>query len=140
MAGRGRGRGKVGFIKPAEPSFIRKLKEQHGYKEGPSLEDKMRRDGLDGEVDGDEDREEEMPVVVVLKDGDLTKEEADRLQQAHKKDEEEAPPTDGRILFKKPVKKRDADDKNDCEAKPKKSKKEKKKEKQLLSFDDEEDN
>ena len=55
------------------------------WQEGPSLEDKMRRDGLDGEVDGDEDREEEMPVVVVLKDGDLTKEEADRLQQAHKK-------------------------------------------------------
>ena len=40
MGGRGRGRGrgggggsnKVGFVKPAEPSFIRKLKEQHGYK------------------------------------------------------------------------------------------------------------
>ena len=40
MGGRGRGRGgagggksaKVGFAKPAEPSFIRKLKEQHGYK------------------------------------------------------------------------------------------------------------
>jgi hypothetical protein len=42
MGGRGRGRGggggkggggsKVGFIKPADPSFLRRLKEQYGYK------------------------------------------------------------------------------------------------------------
>ena len=42
--GKGRGGGagggksaKVGFAKPADPSFIRALKQQYGYKEGPSL-------------------------------------------------------------------------------------------------------
>ena len=33
--GGGRGGGsKVGFVKPADPSFLRRLKEQHGYKAG----------------------------------------------------------------------------------------------------------
>ena len=36
-AGGGRGGGKVGFAKPADPSFIRALKQQYGFKEGPSL-------------------------------------------------------------------------------------------------------
>ena len=51
---------------------------------------------------------------------------------------DEAPPSDGRILFKKPVKKRELDDNSEKTDESKKKKKiEKKKEKSLLSFDDE---
>ena len=32
----GAGKGGVGFAKPADPAFIRRLKEMHGYKERSS--------------------------------------------------------------------------------------------------------
>ena len=32
----GGGKGGVGFAKPADPAFIRRLKEMHGYKERSS--------------------------------------------------------------------------------------------------------
>lgn len=31
----------VAFIKPEEPSFLKKIKEQIGYREGPSIQDKV---------------------------------------------------------------------------------------------------
>lgn len=31
----------IAYIKPAEPSFLRKLKEQIGYKEGPTVDTKV---------------------------------------------------------------------------------------------------
>ena len=48
------------------------------FQEGPSLEDKR---SVPAEADGEEreDVESERPVVVVLRQGDLTQEEADRL-------------------------------------------------------------
>merc|ERR1711920_592818 len=90
--GGGGGRGGPSFAKPADPSFIRRIKEQMGYKEGPSLEDKML---TAAGVDDDQDVDGEMPTVVVLKDGDLTQEEADKLFKQQKKEEEEAAPADG---------------------------------------------
>lgn len=35
-------RNKVSFIKPADPKFLRIMKEQIGYKEGPDIEAKVR--------------------------------------------------------------------------------------------------
>lgn len=31
----------ISYIKPTEPSFLRKLKEQIGYKEGPTVDTKV---------------------------------------------------------------------------------------------------
>ena len=59
-------------------------------------------------------------------------------------DEEESIPADGKILFKKPTKKREAEEdsnteKSDKDKAKKKKKKDKKAEKQLLSFDEDEE-
>lgn len=34
-------RNNVSYIKPADPTFLRQLKEQIGYKEGPGIEAKV---------------------------------------------------------------------------------------------------
>lgn len=80
----------VAYIKPNEPSFLRRIKEQAGYKEGPTLDTK--REDL-GPIEDEDllDTEEEQPTVVVLKSGDLTAEEAAEISNKLKKDEEEAP-------------------------------------------------
>lgn len=31
----------IAYIKPQEPSFLRKIKEQVGYKEGPTVDTKV---------------------------------------------------------------------------------------------------
>jgi len=44
-SGRGGGRGgkrnAVMFAKPGDPAFLRRMKEQLGYKEGPSIDTKV---------------------------------------------------------------------------------------------------
>lgn len=97
----------VSWVKPAEPSFLKKFKSDVGYKEGPTVDTKRQvMPTLDD--DSGSDREDELPQVVVLKDGDLTAEEVKKVKDearggdgAEKDDE---PPPDGKILFKKPAK------------------------------------
>ncbi|CAH0547218.1 unnamed protein product [Brassicogethes aeneus] len=67
----------IAYVKPEEPSFLKKLKEQAGYVEGPTIETKREELGLVRDEDF-EDNHEELPTVVVLKEGDLTAEEAAR--------------------------------------------------------------
>lgn len=79
--------------------------------------------------------------MVVLRKGDLTAEEAakERLKEEAKKlEEDELPPDDGKIRFKKPIK-RHAKAKDDEGDAPLAKKKEKKVQKQLLSFNDDDD-
>lgn len=92
-------RNSVTCVKPSDPPFLRKLKERVGYKEGPTVDTK--REELPGGAAAP-DLDDEKPVVVVLKPGDLTAEEAEKY--APKEDEG---PTDGRIVFKKPDKRKD---------------------------------
>ncbi|KXJ68001.1 hypothetical protein RP20_CCG006719 [Aedes albopictus] len=68
----------VAFIKPDEPDFLKRMKAQICYKEGPTVDEKRRRiENLsDSDDDEREEREDEKPQVVVLKEGDLTAEEA----------------------------------------------------------------
>lgn len=35
-------RNKVSYIKPADPKFLRQIKEQIGYREGPTVEAKVK--------------------------------------------------------------------------------------------------
>ncbi|XP_068426355.1 uncharacterized protein KIAA1143 homolog [Clinocottus analis] len=96
----------VSWVKPAEPSFLKKFKSDVGYKAGPDLDTKRQAmPTLDD--DSGSDREDERPQVVVLKGGDLSAEDMKKLKGdlrpagAQKEDE---PPADGKILFKKPAK------------------------------------
>ncbi|XP_066151373.1 uncharacterized protein KIAA1143 homolog [Euwallacea fornicatus] len=140
----------IAYVKPEEPSFLRKLKEQAGYKEGPTVDTKREDLGPVSEEDF-LDTEEEQPQVVVLRPGDLNQEEAAR-EKLRLEREEELKPADlsAPIVFKKPpskkqlnsseksepasTSKRSLDLKEDKDRKSKKSKN-----KNLLSFDDEEE-
>uniref|UniRef100_A0A3Q0R9M7 Zgc:77056 n=1 Tax=Amphilophus citrinellus TaxID=61819 RepID=A0A3Q0R9M7_AMPCI len=91
----------VAWVKPAEPSFLKKFKNDVGFKEGPNVDTKRQvMPTLDD--DSGSDKEDELPQVVVLKSGDLTADEAKKIKDG------EAPP-DGKILFKKPAKRSSSD-------------------------------
>ncbi|CAN9514034.1 unnamed protein product [Ophioblennius macclurei] len=96
----------VSWVKPAEPSFLKKFKSDVGFKEGPNVDTKRQlMPSLDD--DSGSDREDELPQVVVLKDGDLSAEEVKKIKETEEKGDE-APP-DGKILFKKPAKRSSSD-------------------------------
>lgn len=96
----------ITYVKPEEPSFLRRIKEQVGYKEGPTVDTKVgctkntppnpvltsrtpfQREDL-GPVEEDDlrDADDERPTVVVLNPGDLTEEEAARVNRELEKGE-----------------------------------------------------
>ncbi|KAG7469871.1 hypothetical protein MATL_G00133480 [Megalops atlanticus] len=95
----------VSWIKPAEPSFLRKFKNDVGFKEGPTIDTKRQELPKLDDDSGDSDREDEKPQVVVLKKGDLTAEEVQKIKGDIKGSKaEEEPPADGKIMFRKPTK------------------------------------
>ncbi|XP_024118070.1 uncharacterized protein KIAA1143 homolog [Oryzias melastigma] len=102
--------GGVSWVKPAEPSFLKKFKTDIGYKEGPNVDTK-RQVMPTPEDDSGSDREDELPQVVVLKDGDLSVEgkviNDVNAGGAAEKDEKTSP--HGKILFKKPPKRSSAE-------------------------------
>lgn len=74
----------VQYNKPAVPKFLQQFKQQVGFKEGPTINDKFQPcEALPPEDRSD--NEDEQPAVVVLRDGDLTKEEADKIAKKRKK-------------------------------------------------------
>ncbi|XP_043117414.1 uncharacterized protein KIAA1143 homolog [Puntigrus tetrazona] len=98
-------KGNVSWVKPAEPSFLKKFKNDVGFKEGPTVETKKQQMPQLDEDSGDSDREDEMPQVVVLKKGDLSAEEVMEIKKDTKdSNKDEQPQPDGKIVFKKPVK------------------------------------
>uniref|UniRef100_A0A8C7WN54 Zgc:77056 n=1 Tax=Oryzias sinensis TaxID=183150 RepID=A0A8C7WN54_9TELE len=98
--------GGVSWVKPAEPTFLKKFKTDVGYKEGPNVDTK-RQVIPTPEDDSGSDREDEQPQVVVLTDGDLSAEMIKDIKAggAAEKDEK----SDGKILFKKPAKRSSAE-------------------------------
>ncbi|XP_061885136.1 uncharacterized protein KIAA1143 homolog [Entelurus aequoreus] len=104
--------GGVSWVKPEEPSFLKKFKSDVGFKEGPTVDTKRLVTPTPGDDSGS-DREDESPQVVVLKDGDLTSEEVQHLKEGVQAKEavekNDEPPADGKILFKKPAKRSSAD-------------------------------
>ncbi|XP_073703759.1 uncharacterized protein KIAA1143 homolog [Garra rufa] len=95
-------KGNVSWVKPAEPSFLKKFKNDVGFKEGPTVETKKQQMPQLDDDSGDSDREDEMPQVVILKKGDLSADEVVKIKKDSNKDEQ--PASDGKIVFKKPVK------------------------------------
>ncbi|XP_064025805.1 uncharacterized protein KIAA1143 homolog [Pogoniulus pusillus] len=106
-------RSQVSFVRPAEPAFLSRFKQQVGYREGPTVETKREQLPLaDDDSENGSDREDEQPQVVTLKKGDLTAEEVMKIKQqikeaskSNKSDAEPEPePADGKIMFRKPAK------------------------------------
>ncbi|XP_053612989.1 uncharacterized protein KIAA1143 homolog [Plodia interpunctella] len=127
----------VQFTKPDDPEFLKVLKKQAGYDDRNHKFDK-----LDNEVDDFvDDEENEKPQVVVLKEGDLTAEEAD-LEQKRMDTllTETKADLSKRVIFKSKSKECTADLGNKKhKLKADISKQTHKKSHQLLSFDDEEE-
>ncbi|XP_071326147.1 uncharacterized protein KIAA1143 homolog [Trachinotus anak] len=102
----------VSWVKPAEPSFLKKFKTDVGYKEGPTVDTKRHvMPTLDD--DSGSDQEDELPQVVVLKGGDLTAEEVSKIkakmQTGGGAEKDDGPPADDKIIFKKPTKRSSSD-------------------------------
>ncbi|CAL1536523.1 unnamed protein product [Lymnaea stagnalis] len=140
----------VQYVNNEEPAFIKQFKEKIGHKDGPDVNTKRQIPNFDedGEDDDVPEKEDEQPIVVVLKSGDLTAEEA----ESELKQIDEGPARlDEKITFKKPTKrvKDTTDSSTDSSGDAKKQKESKKKKEStskktknssLLSFggDDEE--
>ncbi|KAJ1523522.1 hypothetical protein ONE63_001373 [Megalurothrips usitatus] len=94
----------ISYLKPEEPAFISRMKAQAGYKEGPTVDTK--RESLAYDESDSDDHDEEQPQVVVVKEGDLTAEEASEA----KREKEEGPADlNQRVVFRKPDKSKKAD-------------------------------
>ncbi|OAD52147.1 hypothetical protein WN48_02977 [Eufriesea mexicana] len=91
----------VSYIKPNEPKFLRELKEQIGYKEGPTIDTK--REVLPQDSDNEEEvRDEEKPIVVVLNHEHLSEEQAEEYKKKKEQEEANAPADlSKRIIFRK---------------------------------------
>ncbi|XP_049290497.1 uncharacterized protein KIAA1143 homolog [Anopheles funestus] len=127
----------VAFIKPEEPNFLKRMKEQIGYREGPSIDDK--REAIENYDDSDdEEHEDEKPQVVVIKEGDLTEAEA---EQAFKEESEKPADLNQKVVFKSRKSKSEKnEEKPKQKSEDKKSKKAKQKqEMSKLSFNDEDE-
>ncbi|XP_075274941.1 uncharacterized protein KIAA1143 homolog isoform X3 [Opisthocomus hoazin] len=75
-------RNQVSYVRPAEPAFLSRFKRQVGYREGPTVETKREQLPLaDDDSENGSDKEDEQPQVVTLKKGDLTAEEAMKIEQ-----------------------------------------------------------
>ncbi|XP_063911148.1 uncharacterized protein KIAA1143 homolog [Zophobas morio] len=77
----------ITYTKPEEPEFLKKIKQQAGYKEGPTVATKSEQLGPAEDLDCDE----EQPTVVVLNEGDLTAEEAQREKARLERGKSQAP-------------------------------------------------
>ena len=136
----GGGKNKLEYVKQQEPKFLREFKARTNFKEGPTVETKKQKpvSKLTNSDDEGEDREDEKPVICVLKDGDLTEEDYENYRK-DKKEDDDTSHAEGKIIFKKPVK-RSVEGTSSRKQKEKGTKKSKISDnKSLLSFDDEED-
>uniref|UniRef100_A0A1Q3G383 DUF4604 domain-containing protein n=1 Tax=Culex tarsalis TaxID=7177 RepID=A0A1Q3G383_CULTA len=140
MSGRGgRGKRNVAFLKPEEPDFLKRMKAQIGYKEGPTVDAKRQKvqNLEDSDDDEREERDDEKPQIVVVKDGDLTAEEA---AVAQKEEEEKPADLNQKIVFKSKKSKSGGASLDDVQVLDRKAKKKKEKEaKSKLSFGDDEE-
>lgn len=155
----------IQYIKNDEPAFLKRMKQQAGYKEGDNVETK--RQELETNSDDGSDKEDEKPQVsycvviviftqcffdlmlgaygcfrtwlfqvVVLSSGDLTEDQAKHAEREAATKPREA--TNEKIVFKKP--KSDKVEDSETEKKPKKKFSSKKvKNSSLLSFNEDEE-
>ncbi|CAH4037747.1 unnamed protein product [Pieris brassicae] len=121
----------VNFIKPEDPPFLKVLKKQAGYDDTNHKFDQLEKN----EEDFVSDEDSELPQVVVLKQGDLTAEEAEiEKEKLQKIESETKADLNERVIFKTKKKKDEKrKEKSSIDIKKHKNKT------QLLSFANEED-
>uniref|UniRef100_A0A2A4K2C0 DUF4604 domain-containing protein n=1 Tax=Heliothis virescens TaxID=7102 RepID=A0A2A4K2C0_HELVI len=124
----------VSYIKPEDPEFLKVLKRQAGYDDKNHKFDEL----MNAEDDFVDDEDSEQPQVVVLKDGDLTAEEAEaeRLRIEKVESETKADLTQ-RVVFKaktKPSESTTTKRKHESTSKSKE-----KKSRPILSFNDDDE-
>ncbi|KAK6727469.1 hypothetical protein RB195_005263 [Necator americanus] len=137
----------ISFVSQDDPPFIKEMKKKMGYKEGPKLEDKFQDEEGPADIDDAQSellrvREEERPQIVVLNpETDISPEEMNKELAARIKQEDERKIAEGKITFKKPVKRTSvATEEEKGETKEKRKKVEvKEPESRLLSFGDDEE-
>lgn len=87
----------VNYIKPEEPEFLKVLKRQAGYDDKNHKFDEL----MNNEEDFVDDEDSEQPQVVVLKEGDLTAEEAETERvRLEKLESETKADLSQRVMFK----------------------------------------
>ncbi|XP_054165055.1 uncharacterized protein KIAA1143 homolog [Oppia nitens] len=91
----------ISFARPEEPEFIKKLKQRAGIVKGPDVDTK-REELPKVQFDDLEDKDEEKPVVVVIKKGDLSEDEVKQFNDKQQAIQEQKDINDGKIVFKKP--------------------------------------
>ncbi|XP_072939260.1 uncharacterized protein KIAA1143 homolog [Epargyreus clarus] len=124
----------ISYIKPEDPHFLKILKKQAGYDDRNHKFDELE----NSEEDFVDDTDTEQPQVVVLKQGDLTAEEAKIEIERLKKEESEAKADlSQKVIFK--AKSKENNSTSDKKQSKKVDRKEVKNKKQLLSFADEDD-
>lgn len=143
----GGGKNKLEYLKQDTPKFLKDFKARVNYKEGPTVETKKQQLKKKIEDDCDDvDRDDEKPVICVLKVGDLTEEEYEKHNKVTTDSEKDVEvETGGKIEFKKPVK-RTSDSEPNVSGKKKRAHKDGKNRekktlnnKKLLSFGEEEE-
>ncbi|XP_047019613.1 uncharacterized protein KIAA1143 homolog [Helicoverpa zea] len=124
----------VSYIKPEDPEFLKVLKRQAGYDDKNHKFDDL----MNAEDDFVDDEDSEQPQVVVLKDGDLTAEEAEaeRIRIEKLESETKADLTQ-RVVFK--AKGKSAESSTSKRKHETSSKIKEKKSRPILSFDDNEE-
>ncbi|PZC82732.1 hypothetical protein B5X24_HaOG209830 [Helicoverpa armigera] len=124
----------VSYIKPEDPDFLKVLKRQAGYDDKNHKFDEL----MNAEDDFVDDEDSEQPQVVVLKDGDLTAEEAEaeRIRIEKLESETKADLTQ-RVVFK--AKGKSAESSTSKRKHETSSKIKEKKSRPILSFDDNEE-
>ncbi|KAL3997630.1 hypothetical protein ACH3XW_11680 [Acanthocheilonema viteae] len=134
-----------------DPPFIQKIKEKLGYKPPPTIENKFSTTAGEGYIENDLDdddlsrmNQEDRPQIVILDaQRDLNEEELEAELDKRCSEEDQRKIEEGKIIFKKPVKRKDQH--SEEETAEKRRYKEEVKEvttsnSRLLSFNDEEDN
>ncbi|XP_049859892.1 uncharacterized protein KIAA1143 homolog [Schistocerca gregaria] len=97
-------RNTVSYVKPQEPAFLTRLKQEAGFVPKDTVETK--KVTLPSCTDDDlDDKDDEQPVVVVLKPGDISAEEAEQIKAEQLQKASEAPADlSQRVVFRAPSK------------------------------------
>ncbi|XP_013142693.1 PREDICTED: uncharacterized protein KIAA1143 homolog [Papilio polytes] len=123
----------VSYIKPEDPHFLKMLKKEAGYDDTNHKFDKLE----NKDEDFVDDEESEKPQVVVLKDGDLTAEEAEvETKRLEKEKNETKADLSQKVIFQAKLKPTMLPD---SKSQKRKNRVRQKPSSQLLSFAGEED-
>ncbi|EFO17683.1 hypothetical protein LOAG_10814 [Loa loa] len=143
-------RSSITAVLPTDPPFIQKIKEKLGYKPPPTIENKFSATAGEGYVENDLDdddlsrvNQEDRPQIVVLDaQRDLGEKELEAELKKRDAEEDRRKIEEGKIIFKKPMKRKEQNSGEEASEKRRYTEEIKKiavSNSRLLSFNDEEE-